>query len=181
MSGNLEILINNNCYKTDKYPISYRLVILHSLYKFIQNKIINKEEKNKIKKEFNEIIEQAKNYIDLISENENKDKLSLKEYFEQGYTSTPECFSFYLFYDHTRKFGLISVDHMDGCYPLIFYDDKCNDVEKVDRKGFRLDGLKTCMSKINQKKERLFEVLYDADGWNEKIKKSILEIIPEPS
>lgn len=157
MSHQLEILKRysrqDTWFLNAKYPISYKLVILNSLYKTLKSSEFTEED-------FKEKVISAWTYINELP----------PDSFEC------ESFSIFRFIDHEETAGVFLIDHTHSCFPLIFY----NGENKIgEGKKLRVSALQKCIFDVKENYQKLFDLLQSATEWDESLQKEILKIIPE--
>lgn len=157
MSHQLEILKkyakNELWFLKGKYPISYKLVILHSFYNTIKTEEWTKEN-------FKEKVQQTWDYINRLPSN----------------SFNCNCYSIFKFYDHDEVAGIFLVDHSHNCFPLVFYDQKY----KSDYgKKLRVSALQKCIFDIQNHYSTLFDLMENSVQWSQELQDAILKEIPE--
>ncbi|WP_133131456.1 hypothetical protein [Legionella yabuuchiae] len=157
MSHQLEILKRYSNHDTwflnGKYPISYKLVILHSFYHIMYTSGCTEEE-------FKERVTKAWNYIKELP------------------TASFDCdaFSIFRFIDHEEIAGVFLIDHTHSCFPLVFYH---REYKSDEGKKLRVSALQKCIFDIKNQHDKLFSLLNNAESWNKSLQDRILSIIPE--
>lgn len=138
--------------QSDKYIVSYKLVVLYSLFKAIKsNKLDSQKFQEHIRRTFECLYDS--NY-----------KSYVNEYFS--------VFSF--LDEQSTCLGVFLVTREDICFPLVFYGDK------VDSKGLRADAFQASMKQMCDKADELFKIIQEADEWNKELQNQILEQIKDP-
>lgn len=136
-----------------KYPISYKLVILHSLYNLTKTSECSEED-------FKDKVTQAWNYIQALP--------------TASFDS--DAFSIFRFIDHDEIAGVFLIDHTHNCFPLVFYHQE---YKSDEGKKLRVSALQKCIYDIKNQYLGLYNLLNSAKNWNKSLQDKILLIIPE--
>lgn len=148
------IIEHPNLFRDDAYPLSYKLVILHSIWhSFHHNGSANSTF---------QVLNEMQNIINQSS----------------GFIYIKKCLELYPFLKDNNS-GLVLIDRSKACYPLIFYP-----ADNLPEHGNRVDALKIVISDLYRNHKFFDETLKASERWNTKLinllKEKFTNPIPKP-
>lgn len=138
--GNKFTIIDHpDLFKDDTYPLSYKLIILHSIWYSYHHH--GKEVSTaQVLSDMHKIIDQDNNFIYI-----------------------KKCLEMYPFWKD-KELGLVLIDRSKACYPLIFYP-----ADNLPEHGNRVDALKVVLQDLSRNHEFFDDILKKSDKWNTEL------------
>lgn len=124
----------------DKYPISFRLIILHAMRRYFKSTPCN-----------------AKSSKKLLTELKNATESKTPSYYE------PSFMELYIFNKNEEK-GLLLIDHSYGCFALVLYP-KDNNPEH----GFRIGAFIKALEDLLLNHESYDKLLNSRQAWDTQL------------